>query len=231
MAQEIITTSLFDDTNLVSYYQFEGNSNDSKDGNNGTDTAVTYNATNPQFNQNALSNGTSSLIDLGAGSNLNITTDITIGGWIYITTSDTSINGMVGKGDNVSPFEQYGLYEQNGTCAMRVRNSADTVFESTRASAGINQWQLVVGTISGTTVTCYVNGVAGATATVTGTRATAVANCEILSNNISNNPTWLRGRVDDICIFNRALTATEISQWSAGTLPTRAVASGYSYFL
>ena len=48
---QLADTSLFSDANLVSYYKLEGNSNDSKGSNNGTDTSVDYGTAYGKFGQ------------------------------------------------------------------------------------------------------------------------------------------------------------------------------------
>ncbi len=65
MAVELFTYPLFLDANLVAYWRMEGNSNDSKGSNNGTDSNITYSNANGRFGQGAAFNGTTSSILLG----------------------------------------------------------------------------------------------------------------------------------------------------------------------
>ncbi|MEK7174285.1 MAG: hypothetical protein AAB759_01355, partial [Patescibacteria group bacterium] len=53
-ASELYSTSFFSDSNLLNYYRFEGNSNDSKGSNNGTDTNISYSSSYGKFGQGSL---------------------------------------------------------------------------------------------------------------------------------------------------------------------------------
>ena len=58
--------------NLISYWKFEGNSNDSIGANNGTDTTVSYNSSYGKIGQGVNTNGTlSNGINFGNNSILN----------------------------------------------------------------------------------------------------------------------------------------------------------------
>src|ERR1051326_1866471 len=82
MGKEIYRTKLFNDPALVSYWRFEGNSNDSKGSNNGSDTSITYSSGNGNFGQGAGFNGSSSKIVITDNSSLHLLSAFTILGWI-----------------------------------------------------------------------------------------------------------------------------------------------------
>src|SRR5271165_6477723 len=67
---EIFSTPLFNDPNLVSYWQMEGDANDSKGVNNGVDSDVTYDATNGIFGKYAYFNATPSSHILAGGTGI-----------------------------------------------------------------------------------------------------------------------------------------------------------------
>ena len=73
-------------TNLVSYWNLDGNSTDTADSKNGTDTSITYGSAYGKINQGASLNGTSSKIAL-ADSSFQYTGDFSVSAWIYATAT------------------------------------------------------------------------------------------------------------------------------------------------
>ena len=206
--------------NLVSQWKMNDNAAstvviDSKSTNTGTSARNTSTLTVSGRINTALKfeRASSDFIGVGPGSQLNISGDITISAWVYLLATDAGdINTVVAKCVTGSPYDQYFIYEQGGNIRMRVRNTSASVFEGIKTSAGTNQWQFVCGVISGTTVTAYVNGssAGGTSATVTGTRATVTASTRIGKLH-DGAPYLMRGNMDDVRIYNRALTQAEIT--------------------
>lgn len=52
-ATELYSTPLFNDASLISYYRMEGNSNDAKSSNNGSDSSMSYSTTSGKFGEGA----------------------------------------------------------------------------------------------------------------------------------------------------------------------------------
>ena len=71
-----------------------------------------------------------------------------------------------------------------------------------------NAWSHMTTTYDGATVRLYVNGALVGTKTTSGSIATTNLPLHIGGN--SGNGEWFQGRLDDIRIYNRPLTATEI---------------------
>ncbi len=207
-------------TNLVSQWKMNDNAantvvTDSKSTNTGTSASNTSTLSVSGKISTALKFERASIdfIDVGHGSQLNISGDITISAWVYFTATDAGdINTIVSKSINGGAYDQYFLFEIGGNIYMRVRNTSASVFDGIQTSAGINKWQFVCGVVNGTTVTTYVNGssAGGTTATVTGTRATISTSTKIGKLNDAG-PFLMRGNLDDVRIYNRALTQSEIT--------------------
>ena len=62
MFRPLSATKFINDANLVSYWKLDGNSNDSKGSNNGTDTGMSYSA--GLFDSAGVFNGSSSNINI-----------------------------------------------------------------------------------------------------------------------------------------------------------------------
>ncbi|TVZ56254.1 putative secreted protein (Por secretion system target) [Lutibacter sp. Hel_I_33_5] len=94
--------------------------------------------------------------------------------------------------------------------------NSDQFFESSTAIvAGI--WSHVALTFDGTTVKAYINGVASGTNSVSGTMFASTAPIEIGAR---NNAHFFNGTIDEVRIWTRTLTITEILAQKDGVLPS-----------
>ena len=77
-----------------------------------------------------------------------------------------------------------------------------------------NTWVHVAGTYDGTALRIYVNGALNATKAVTGTTCANAEPLEIGAKNRTTPPAtteaYMDGRIDDVRVYNRALSAAEI---------------------
>jgi PKD repeat protein len=78
-------------------------------------------------------------------------------------------------------------------------------------------WTHVALTYSGSTLTIYVNGTVAATRTASGTIATSSGALRLGGNNIWGE--YFAGRIDEVRIYNRALSSGEISTDMAAPIP------------
>jgi len=186
------------------YYPLNGNSTDySGNGNNGTDTAITY----PQgkFGQAAKWGATS-----GIESNTVITGtgDITISCWVNIP-SLSSFQALVFIGAEVSG-QSIGLANDNTANKIRA-----TVFGASNASTDIpiNQWCLVTGVwTAGNTSYLYINGQLKVTSTglsynISGGKTEIGRNIPLTSGLPSGS------LIDEVIIESRAWTPAEVSTY------------------
>ena len=211
------------DTSLVSYWKLDGNSNDSKGSNNGTDTAVTYGIQYGVFNQGASFNGTSSRIQCPSTSSLNITTAMTISLWIYPIMLPTSGNIM-------SLVSKYDADANSGGYDVRIRNDAGIYKIGITAINGtqyfdndsiytppLNSWTNVIFIIDGSSYKTYINGVllvsiASTILPAANNKLLNIGNFGYFTTSGSELGRYFNGYMDDIAIFRRALNAAEVSE-------------------
>lgn len=220
---ELFSSSLFSDSNLLAYYRFEGNSTDSKNGHNGTDSGVVYGTSYGKFGQGAsFSNGS-----INTGS-WNIPTAFSISGWVYLNnlanlqTLFSNYNGATGS-------NTVQLFVSAGDGSVVYSNFVvDSASSTTKLTA--NAWHHVAVTHNGTAVKIYIDGVLDHQANVAHASSTQ-------TNYIGKRPDGyqpLDGRTDDLSVFGRELTATEISNLYSGgggsptTGTVSVTVSGYS---
>jgi hypothetical protein len=148
-----------------------------------------------------------------AGTNFSLNT-MTISAWNY--SSNFNQNGfMFEKTTNGSVNTQYSLfYNSSNDIYYRTYglSTLDLTINITTAGVVNNQWNNVVATFDGTTKRIYVNGILRATsATLTGTvtqNTTGAAFIGIYGG--GGYP--FNGRISNTSIYNKALSATEVSQ-------------------
>jgi len=200
---------------LVAYYPFNGNANDeSGNGNNGTVYGATQ--TVDRFgNPNSAYefNGVSSYINLGNSTRFDVNYH-TISAWIVYKHSYQSV--IFGK---VKPliYETINLYvnnEQLTTSFATGTETNHTIKDTTTLTQG--QLYFVAMTYDGSLVSFYINGVLSSFFPRTGTVRTNSNNLAIGRHggdiNQLGDDFFFKGTIDDVRIYNRALTPTEIAQ-------------------
>jgi hypothetical protein len=191
--------------NLVSYWKLDessGNASDSVGSNTLTNSGVSYSA-------GKINNGADfAPNDLFTTNNISLTGDLTISAWIK--PADLGVYYIVAKSDSTSPNEEYVLLVNNNVISMGVRNTSNSFFSADKTGTGSGSWVHVVGTVSGTTVSVYINGVIGTDATVTGTRASKNIDTDIGGRSY-NTFGRFNGSIDEVGIWSRALSSTEVT--------------------
>jgi hypothetical protein len=217
---ELASTGLFSDANLVAYWKFEGNSNDSKGSNNGTDTSVTYGTAYGKFNQGALYNGTTSKTNIG--SVVSGSTARTVSAWVYPTTTS---GGRCWYASGTNAANAAFAVLTNGSIANDVYIYLNTQDYKTGAVLTQNVWNHVVvtydgGSLSTSTLHAYVNGVEQSLTKVgvgTGVANTTNSNFSLGYSAIGSD-SYFAGNLDEIAVFSRSLSATEVGYlYSLGT--------------
>jgi len=223
LSEELFCNSLLSDENLVSYFRLEGNSNDYKGTNNGTDTAITYNAANGKFGQGAGFGGSTSKIVLTNSASLKPTSAFTVGCWTktsyapgvgsYFPSLFQNYFGTYGVVNlsgwrlSLSPetYPTFGVYPNTG--------NATGATASLKTSIADGLWHFIVGTVDGTYVKLYIDGVLVATTTSSLLPVYAATTYPRIGcyNGAGTDTYFFNGAIDDEFIFNRALNATEIA--------------------
>jgi len=207
---ELYSTSFFSDANLKAYWRLEGNSNDAKNSYNGTDTNITYGTDYGKFNQGASFNGSTSRVNMASFTRP--TAAITVSCWVK--TSESENNNVLGGDDSNQGNAQrsFQLVVTGGKARFLIFNAASLNYMvgDTTVSDGI--WHHLVGTYDQAEVKIYVDGVLDGDAVVlTGAiRSGTGIGFGHLSDEVANDTTNYVGSLDDVAIFDRCLSDTEI---------------------
>src|SRR2546421_41505 len=194
---------------LVAAYAFNEGSGTtvadaSGNNNNGTITAATW-TTAGKFGNALAFNGTSARVTVPNAASLQLSTGMTLEAWVFPTGSLTSWRSVVDK--TVDGYYLMASTDQNnrpgvgGTWTGGNQNvAAPTVLT-------INTWTHLAATFDGATVRLFVNGVQVASQAQTTPLATTPGTLQMGANSYGE---FFAGRIDEVRIYNRALSATEI---------------------
>ena len=180
-------------------------------GNNGTLTNTTWAGPTQGRYGNALTfNGTNASATIPDHPTLDLTTGMTLEAWVRPTTLGNSWRTAIMKEQAGSMA--YGLYAHGGDSGQKVP-LGEIVSGGFRTAAGttslsINTWTHLATTYDGTTLRLFINGVQAGQLPHTGAIVTSTGSLRIGGNNIWGE--WFEGQIDEIRIYNRALTATEL---------------------
>lgn len=208
-AAELFSMSLYTDANLTAYYRLE-NATDSED--SGTDydltntNSVTFSAA--VFNKGGNFNGTNQTL-----SNNNVVGVTgyprTITGWFVpdsVTVSDRAIYCL---GDGAIHYYCLKIRSSDSHLVFRSNNNtqaADIDTLTTSVVGATTSFAIIQN--SATNLDIYLNGSANVTGTTTYSATVSRFNLGYLGR---SNVWYYDGRIDDVALFNRALTAQEIS--------------------
>jgi PKD repeat protein len=213
-----VTTAALGDPNasgLVSWWKAENNAYDSVGGNHGTAmNGVTYAA--GKVNQAFSFDGVDDYVSVSSASSLNITNgDFTVEVWIYLNAIGSYGDGIIGRlpSDNSSGWglaiqgREYGIPGK-----INFFSNNNWIGQSSGAVSA-NVWTHVAVTRAGNLLTYYINGSSSGSFTNTGNSDNSLSLS--IGDMYSAYPSsvWkVNGLIDEVKIFNRALSATEVSK-------------------
>jgi len=196
---------------IVSYWKLDQDASDLMEINNGFANNVT---TTIGKVYNAYSfNGNSSIL-VNNSASLNITDSITVEAWIKPAAGNVLYNAIVDK-RNDNPAISLGIFgiimaDNNDVGFYLITSQGGGGLTTSDGSVPIGQWKHVAEVYNGTHVILYINGVAKITASITGTLSTS--NQKLAIGARSDLTYKFRGEIDEVAIYNRALTRTNIWQ-------------------
>jgi hypothetical protein len=153
-------------------------------------------------------NGTNAWVTVADSSSLDLTSAMTLEAWVRPAALGTTWRTVVLK--EQTGQLAYGLYAGTDTAS---RPSANVFTDTDHGLLGpsalaLNAWSHLAMTWDGTTLRLYVNGAQASTAALTGTAAVSSGPLRIGGNAVW--PEWFSGLIDDVRVYNRALTAAEV---------------------
>jgi hypothetical protein len=172
-------------------------------GNTGTITNATW-TTAGKFGKALSFNGTSARVTVPDAPELQLTTAMTLEAWVNPSVVSSAWRDVIYKGrDN---------YYLEATSSSSARPAAGGTFNAgplygTTALAA-NVWAHLAATYDSATLRLYVNGVQASSVARTGNIATSINPLQIGSDSFFGQ--YFAGTIDEVRVYNRALTAGEI---------------------
>lgn len=200
---------------LVAAFSFdEGSGSAASDasgnGNHATLSGATWTAAG-RFGGALQFNGTSSMVTVPDSASLDLTTGMTLEAWVYPTVQPSGWRTVITKetSGGVVYYLHAGSSSSNRPATgVLVAGGERILYGGSRLPA--NTWTHLAATYDGSVQRLYINGVQVASRNQTG--PIAVSNGAV---RIGGNAVWgefFQGRIDEVRIYNRALSAAEIQQ-------------------
>src|SRR3989338_2412744 len=165
--------------------------------------------TTGKYGRGGTLDGTGDYVDLGSNTSLRVTTQFTIGAWIKANADVTTYRTIFAKGSWTTGAIQLLLEQSTGKLFFEHNDGSAIVRSSTALND--NVWHHVVGTYDTTAneMKVYVDGVLEGTETETvDVSSTALTNYV----GIRSDGLPFIGLIDDLRVYSRALSASEVSQ-------------------
>jgi hypothetical protein len=213
---------------LVGWWPFNGNANDeSGNGNNGTKYGATMTNDRNGFPNSAYYfNGSAQYITVPAIQSLNNATDATFSLWAKVNGNNGWTNNNGGRaqyflsrdGDFQSTF--FGIYFEQGNNTFVIRRNNGTGYNLNSVSLypfPHTEWYHIVFSIGNGTMKLYVDGILKSSTGFTGNLGSSNSVINFGKLPVGGYEYYLNGYLDDIAIYNRALTQEEVTQLYNGT--------------
>jgi hypothetical protein len=142
---------------------------------------------------------------------LDLTTGMTLEAWVNPTANGTTWRDVVVKEQPPANLT-YAMYANTDT-----KNPSGHVYTAageqilkagTSTTVPLNVWTHLAVTYDGSSLKLYANGTLVASKAVTGTIVTTTGALTIGGNSIWGE--WFQGKIDDVRVYSRALSASEI---------------------
>jgi PKD repeat protein len=206
-----ITATTAVSTTPVAAYGFEEGSGTSVtdasgNGNSGTITGATWTSAG-RYGKALLFNGTNSLVTIKDTAFLHLGSALTLEAWVNPTTL-ASWKNLIYKPQGSTGIS-YVL--QGASSSSQVPSLGMSICSANLMAPNplpLNTWSHIAATYDGTTARFYVNGTLVASQAQTGT-ITETTDALTIGGNSAYGENWA-GLIDEVRIYNRALSATEV---------------------
>lgn len=155
-------------------------------------------------------------VDAGNGASLNITSAGTVSAWVKFSGQATYV-GIACKDDLVNDRNGYCLFITSGNAAgLEIASGSGFNENDHPTNLSDNAWHMITGTWDGTNVKVYVDGGSVNSIAQTITPVSNVNNMA-LARIPGQTGHFFNGSIDEVRVYSRALTASDITELYAYT--------------
>ncbi len=202
-------------TGLVAAYAFDENSGTTaRDASGQANTGTVYGATwtRGKFGSALSFNGTNAWVTMPDTAALDLTTGITLEAWVYpIALSGGSTNGwrtvILKEAGSTAAYDLYANQETNAPSSYLSISGADYGIVGP-SPLPLNTWTHLAATYDGARQRLFINGTQSAERAQTGAVLVSSGVLRVGGNSIWGE--YFQGVIDNVRIYNRALTQTEL---------------------
>jgi len=207
------------DSGLVAYYPFHGNVND-ESGNDNNGVLYGPHLTSDRFetaDQAFYFDGIDDYIYIPDSLTLNPSNEMSVSAWIYLDSykSNPLSNNIIVKDSYNLKRRDYLLqvgYHGTGNRASFGVFSNNSYFGLTSAdSVNLQQWTHLAGTYDENFICIYIDGLLSSSAAYTGDINDSDQSLLIGATNDTIYNRYFHGKIDDIRIYNRAISSEEVN--------------------
>ncbi len=209
--------------NLVGWWTFDGKylstttaTDSSGQGNNGTLTNGPVPALG-KVGQALNFDGSNDYVGIADAAALRMTTILALSAWIKPTASNDGnfhfIFGKASYSDSSDTNSSYKLYLKNDGTIGLYSSASGTFVVSGASVLSTNTWYQVAAVADGVNAKIYINGVQDGTASFSSSFAKGTNADDVqIGTNVSGSNQSFAGSIDDVRIYNKALSAAEVLQ-------------------
>jgi hypothetical protein len=153
-------------------------------------------------------NGTNARVTVADANSLDLKTALTLEAWVNPAALGSAYRTVLLKERGTTNLA-YALYASSDTGKPSLQIQAGSSIElRAPAALPLNTWSHLAGTYDGSMLRLYVNGTLVATKVASGSVAVTASPLRLGANAIWGE--WFNGALDDVRVYNRALTGGEI---------------------
>jgi len=161
-----------------------------------------------------------SYIRVQNSSSIDLTGNFTIEAWVNPTSLSGASKGIIAKGSSLGTSLKYAIRLNTSGRFSVITNGAQRLISRSSSAVQTNEWNHISAAFdsSSNLFSIYINGILDTTSTIAG--ATPTTNSDSLFIGISGASTPFNGQLDEVRIWNRDLSADEVSRYMRTSLGT-----------
>ena len=160
--------------------------------------------------------GDGDYVDCGNDPLFDITGEITVAAWLNIRSIPNAWTGAVVKGENAWRLSNVNM-DPRFHFGITIWSAPDLDSVDGATAVGFDEWHHVTGSFDGANINVYLDGVLDGSNPTTEPLGISTTNLFIGENSESPGRSW-DGLIDEVKIFDRALSANEISELASVNL-------------
>lgn len=217
------------DVGLVAYWDLDEGTSDtvgdsSGNGNNGTRYGATW--VDGRAGEALDFDGLDDYVQVPDDPSLDLSDAATVAAWVRVAGSTGDHQIIVSKWYG-PPYSYILEFQPDGATPQFVTwTSAGTQFAVSDVTVPFEEWVFLAGTYDGSVARIYVNGALTGEVAQSGTISIGTQPLLLGAHTASGDRNWFKGTVDEVAIYDRALSAEEIGRLRQGGLLTTNIVGG-----